>query len=608
MILETIVLLLQLLLHTAAETPGQIYTGFSYGAFWSETEPKRYKDFLRQFTLAKNLPNVPVPFTSARLYQSGQWLAPTEPSEAFQAAIETNTTLLLGLWLPIENDLQALDKAFDKFGQKLADLVIGIAVGNEDIYRGSEECIKAEGKPCPMTATADTVMGEITRVKEFLQSKPWYKLFKNLPPIGHADTARNAALQNADFVGANIFPFWHHDPVNKAWESFESSLQSVKERAGNKRVWITETGWPSAGTDPMANLENMQKYWSIVGCSLLGKYTTFWFELEKDTHDIGNLDWGIIDVDSQKPKLKDLSCPGQPGPPALPSASTDSSSKTTDPSPVAPSEKTFLPTVSAPVPEKPSTTVLDNESTPAPVDGSTTHVTITSTVTVQPTPGNEAPSTQEDIVHIHVTVTSYVTVDETVHLTSMSQTSSSRPVVFVTEPTGCITISIDPASGQRVTISNPPVNGKCLAPTYAPPSSASAVLQDATASPKPTVFVTEATGCITVSKDANGKEVTVASNPPVDRKCPPATYVPPSSKKKVTVIVSPSSVTTAGSPHSSSIISTPSSLVPPTSPLSKPTSVSGSALPASSAPPKRACRRKRHAEPLRSKFCANGHC
>ena len=117
--------------------PQHIYTGFSYGAFWSESEPKRYKDFHRQFSLAKSLPNVPIPFTSARLYQAAQWGSPQEPSEAFQAAIDTNTTLLIGLWLPIDNELIALDKAFEKHGQKLVDLVIGIAVGNEDIYRGT---------------------------------------------------------------------------------------------------------------------------------------------------------------------------------------------------------------------------------------------------------------------------------------------------------------------------------------------------------------------------------------------------------------------------------------------------------------------------------------
>ena len=114
-----------------------IYTGFSYGAFWSESEPKRYKDFLRQFKLAKSLTNVPVPFTSARLYQAAQWGSSSEPSEAFQAAIETNTTLLIGLWLPIDKELDALNKAFETYGQKLADLVIGISVGNEDIYRGT---------------------------------------------------------------------------------------------------------------------------------------------------------------------------------------------------------------------------------------------------------------------------------------------------------------------------------------------------------------------------------------------------------------------------------------------------------------------------------------
>ncbi|KAJ4298182.1 hypothetical protein N0V90_006081 [Kalmusia sp. IMI 367209] len=388
----------------------KIYTGFSYGAFWSENEPKFYKDFLRQFTLAKNLPNVPVPFSSARLYQIAQWGAPQEPSEAFQAAIETNTTLLLGLWLPIDNELIALDKAFEKHGQKLVDLVIGISIGNEDIYRGSDECTQKENKPCQMAATADEVVANITYVKSIIQQKPWYKLFKSPPPIGHADIARNAALKEADFVGTNIFPFWHPDPIDKAWESFEISLTGIKKRAGNVPVWITETGWPSAGTnDTTASLDNMQKYWSTVGCSLFGKYTTFWFELEKDTHDPGNLDWGLIDIPSQEPKIKDLSCPSQPGPSTLPSPSGHPGPSPSTSNPAWTIQSTIFSATAEPS-SSPSESVSKCKPAISPPSfGNTTHITLTSIITVQPSAGNGVPLSSKNIV----TVTSYVTIKAT---------------------------------------------------------------------------------------------------------------------------------------------------------------------------------------------------
>ncbi|KAL1605154.1 hypothetical protein SLS60_004697 [Paraconiothyrium brasiliense] len=536
-----------------------IHTGFSYGAFWSESEPKLYKDFVRQFTLAKNLPDVPVPFTSARLYQAAQWNSPTEPSEAFQAAIETNTTLLIGLWLPIDNEIEALDAAFKNFGQKLADLVIGISVGSEDIYRGSDECTQKEGKTCSMAATADEVIANITRVKDEFHKRGWDKLFKALPPIGHTDTARNAALANADFVGANIFPFWHQDPIDKAWNNFEESLQGVKEHAGNVPIWITETGWPSSGNDKAASLDNMQKYWSTVGCALVGKYTTFWFELEKDTHDLGDLDWGLIDIPSQKLKIANLSCPGFSGPPSIPSPTSTITVGTSTASISVALASTAVPegymsiqTLDLSASATPSTLVsYDGTSQPVFGNSSTVHVTITSTITMQPSSGPKAPPPLSAEIS--------------------SATVTSKPVVLVTEPTACITITHD-ANGQQVTISNAPINGKCPVPTPAHPcptapavvSDASptrclvvvtdptgrlitiptdipgkcatsvpapAAVPDANTASRPTVYVTEATGCITVSKDVNGEMVTVASNPPVDGKCTTPTYVAPATSK-----------------------------------------------------------------------------
>lgn len=584
---------------TALPTASQkIFTGFSYGAFWSDGKAKHYQDFLGQFTMARNLPNVPVPFTSARLYQAAQW-GPnkTEPSEAFQAAIDTNTTLLVGLWIPIDTELDALDNGFKKYGRKLADLVIGISVGSEDIYRGSDECTQKEGKACDMTATADEVMANITRVKKEFRNRGWDKLFKTLPPIGHADTARNAALQNADFIGANIFPFWHPDPIENAQVSFNDSLEGVKKRAGKAPVWITETGWPSAGNYTTASLENMQKYWSTVGCSLIGKYTTFWFELEKDTHDLGDLDWGLIDKASQKPKISNLGCPRLPDSPSmLPPVEPSTSNSVTHTSAarnastslavstnLVPDEYKSMPNVDLPASPAPSNSVPQNGTSGAVSSSySTTHVTITSTVNVAPSSSADTPSGKEETV----TVTSYSTVNVTIHLTSslpapmpaetsppvVSQVNrtrcfvvetapdgkvitiptyipgkcatlnpaptavqgaetTSKPTVYVTEATGCITVSKN-AEGTMVSVaSNPPVSGTCPIPAYVTPATSI-----------PTVYATKVVGCITVSKEANGQMVTVASNPPVAGTCTTPAYVAPStsSTSQTTVYMSPS--------------------------------------------------------------------
>ncbi|KAF2678152.1 glycoside hydrolase family 17 protein, partial [Lentithecium fluviatile CBS 122367] len=344
--------------HLLVPTATAVYTGFAYGAYWSEAEPKFKKDFVRQFNLAKNLPDVPVPFNSARLFQAGQWLKPDEPSEAFEAAIETKTTLLLGLWLSaIDTELVALDKAFEKHGQALAELVVGISVGNEDIYRSTLDCTLADpsNKTCTMAGTADQVMAKIMTVRAQFAQKPWWKFFKDPPPIGHTDVAKEAGLKGLDFTGTTIYPWWAGVPIEKAKDSFFGSLAGVQERAGNSTpVWITETGWSTTGPTnktSVATVEAMQKYWTEVGCSIFGKYNVWWFELEKDSPD--DKDWGIIDIPSQKPKIKDLSCPGMPrfspsGTPSTPQPPAPSSSQASAPVSSSPPQSSTLATVPNP--------------------------------------------------------------------------------------------------------------------------------------------------------------------------------------------------------------------------------------------------------------------
>jgi glucan endo-1,3-beta-D-glucosidase len=58
---------------------------------------KQEADFEGEFSSAKNLINSVNPFISARLYTMIQGGTSDTPTSAIQAAINTNTTLLLGL-------------------------------------------------------------------------------------------------------------------------------------------------------------------------------------------------------------------------------------------------------------------------------------------------------------------------------------------------------------------------------------------------------------------------------------------------------------------------------------------------------------------------------
>ncbi|KAH0300436.1 glycoside hydrolase, partial [Aureobasidium melanogenum] len=79
-------------------------------------------------------------WNSARLYTMIQDGTANTVISAIPAAIATNTTLLLGLWASetqdvFDNELTALKNAISQYGSEFADLVVGISVGSEDLYR-----------------------------------------------------------------------------------------------------------------------------------------------------------------------------------------------------------------------------------------------------------------------------------------------------------------------------------------------------------------------------------------------------------------------------------------------------------------------------------------
>ncbi|KAF2791228.1 glycoside hydrolase family 17 protein, partial [Melanomma pulvis-pyrius CBS 109.77] len=287
----------------------KVYTGFNYGAFWSKSQPKIKKDFVQQFNLAKSLPNTPVLFDSARLFTSIQWGTAgitNDPIEAFAAAVDTNTSLLLGFWAQDEaslgNELMALEKAFKTHGSKLANLVVGLSVGNEDIYR-----FEHPNNQIDKGASEDQVKNLVQITREKIALSSFASLMRD-KPIGHTDI-QDYAPSGMDFIGMNTYPYYGGQPIEKAHESFFNTLSAIKSKAVNTPVWIGETGWPFSGKtlgSAVASVENMQKYWTNVGCSLFGKYNTWWFQLHMDSGD--GADWGLIDITSQKPRIKDLSC------------------------------------------------------------------------------------------------------------------------------------------------------------------------------------------------------------------------------------------------------------------------------------------------------------
>lgn len=305
MILQTLLLLMHLLLPISAYN---VHTGFNYGAFWGTTEkPKRQLEYEAAFKAAYSL-NTSVAFDSARLFTCRQPGTTDTWIEAFDAAINTHTYLLLGFYLSevkasarksgqtyetnaqmLGYELSALDKALSKYGSKLGGLIIGLSVGNEDMeqwYAGSDTGVTEK----VITANIDSVRTVINGGSYNGRSYPNIMKYMTKTPVGHTDTVPHAVkVKKVDFVGMNAYPYWSADPPNVMKQSYFGSVNATKIAMPGKDVWLTEVGWPFKDTSsPMAsqgtaNKENLQKYWNDIGCNIFGKYTAFWFELTQDT-------------------------------------------------------------------------------------------------------------------------------------------------------------------------------------------------------------------------------------------------------------------------------------------------------------------------------------
>lgn len=443
----TRLLMLLRLIPFLAPVVGAIYTGFNYGAFWTnQANVKKVTDFRDGFSYAKNISSHVV-FDSARLFTCKTHGTIDDPTGAFEAAIKTKTNLLLGFWITpakrgdpiddlIKNEMSALEKGFKEHGQTLSDLVIGLSVGSEDIYRWNQT--NESG------VAATDVISAIKKVKESIGKSSFAEYMKG-KPIGHVDTAKWAVVEGADFYGMTAYPYWEKKHISEAKESFHSSLEEVKKRAGNTPVWIAEMGWPFEGAsqgEAVASAENLQTFWNEVGCSILGTHNTFWYELLRDSE--GNQpDWGILDSVTYQPRMKDTSC----------GKSLNSSASVTLPASsrlrqsVSSSEElksTSLmdkPTLSTSAAMSASSEESSLETPLIPPDSTelhltTTHVTTTVTVTIQPSsaPEDADPTTDDDVDYEGtITQTKTTTVISTIHLKRPTPSTPARSPASVTQ-------------------------------------------------------------------------------------------------------------------------------------------------------------------------------
>jgi glucan endo-1,3-beta-D-glucosidase len=294
------------------------YIGFNSDSTFNNgtgSTVKLQADWEKEFNISKNLAGFSGKFNAVRLSSNIQPNTKSDPIAAFPAAISTKTFLLLTIGASgvdsIDPETSALKQALDKYGKDLADLVIGVAIGSEDLYRSSVIGVK-NGAGTGSTPT--NITNFIKQFRQFVNGT----LLASVP-IGHIDTwdvwgntTNSPVLDAVDWVGVDAFPYYENSKCNSienAAALFDNDYNAALASAKGKPIWITQTGWPQGGPSwdqAVSNVSNAASYWANVGCrKLFGKVPTFWMSLRNT----GSLNFGITDANFTTTPSFNLTCP-----------------------------------------------------------------------------------------------------------------------------------------------------------------------------------------------------------------------------------------------------------------------------------------------------------
>ncbi|TAQ85724.1 hypothetical protein B7494_g5947 [Chlorociboria aeruginascens] len=290
--------------------------GFNYGSLSTTGAANNQVDFQALFSTAKNLAGTSGSFSSARLYTTIQAGTVNDPISAIPAAIAESTTLLLGMWassgqMTINNEIQALKTAINKYGTSFTNLVTGISVGSEDLYRITPTALMND--PKNVGAGPSTLVSYINQVRDAISTTSLSQV-----PIGHVDTwtgwvnGSNAdVIKAVDWIGMNTFPYFQAfdgNGIENGAALFKEAYTATQGVSGGKSVWVTETGWPVSGqtsANAVANVQNAKTYWDQVGCPLFGNKNTWWYTLFDST---SSPSFGIVGPTLSTNPLFDLTC------------------------------------------------------------------------------------------------------------------------------------------------------------------------------------------------------------------------------------------------------------------------------------------------------------
>ncbi len=159
-------------------------------------------------------------------------------------ARECNIKTLVGAWLG--DDPEINEREIEGLIKLANDGFVDIAaVGNEVMYRKE--------------LSEDELLDFIKRVKEAIPDHI---------PVGYVDayyefSARPRITEACDVILANCYPYWESCHIDYSLLHMQQMFAQAVNAARGKKVIITETGWPSEGTNldsAFPSSENAMKY------------------------------------------------------------------------------------------------------------------------------------------------------------------------------------------------------------------------------------------------------------------------------------------------------------------------------------------------------------
>jgi len=159
-----------------------------------------------------------------------------------------------------EKQVKAAISSVQKYNTGGKKCIIGIAIGNEDIYNWNftSPNTHVQKNLAADLGTIKAALGDLVPVGTVQQDGALLQLAKK-DPYG--------IIPKLDYIGANIYPYWSAEKpdVTAAHQEFTNRYEAIKNQFTGKEIIVGEEGWPSqfsAGQNPNASLASAKDYYA----------------------------------------------------------------------------------------------------------------------------------------------------------------------------------------------------------------------------------------------------------------------------------------------------------------------------------------------------------